>query len=53
MIRQKRDGLLGQVQSFFQDYLRGVRGASNHTIRAYRDTLRLFFLFLVQGGRRP
>ena len=52
MIRQKRDGLLGQVQSFFQDYLRGVRGASNHTIRAYRDTLRLFFLFLVQGGRR-
>ncbi len=52
MIGHKREGLLGQVQSFFQEYLRGVRGASNHTIRAYRDTLRLFFLFLVRKGRR-
>jgi site-specific recombinase XerD len=52
MNRQKRDTLLVLVQSFFQDYLQRVRGASNHTVRAYRDTLRLFFTFLVhrRGG---
>jgi len=50
MTRQRQDGLLGLVQSFFQQYLRGVRGVSDHTIRAYRDALRLFFMFLV--GRR-
>ena len=50
MTRQRRDRLLELVQSFFQQYLRGTRGASDHTIRAYRDALRLFFMFLV--GRR-
>jgi integrase/recombinase XerD len=50
MTRQRRDRLLELVQSFFQHYLRGTRGASDHTIRAYRDALRLFFMFLV--GRR-
>jgi site-specific recombinase XerD len=53
MIRQERDRLLALVQSFFQDYLRNVRGASDHTVRAYRDALRLFFLFLASRGRRP
>ncbi len=52
MIRQKRDDLLALVQSFFHSYLRNMRGASAHTIRAYRDALRLFFLFLVRHGRR-
>jgi integrase/recombinase XerD len=42
--------LLELVQSFFQQYLRGTRGASDHTVRAYREALRLFFMFLV--GRR-
>jgi integrase/recombinase XerD len=50
MTRQRQDRLLELVQSFFQQYLRGTRGASDHTIRAYRDALRLFFMFLV--GRR-
>jgi integrase/recombinase XerD len=52
MTRQKRDALLALVQSFFRDYLGGVRGASDHTIRSYRDALRLFFLFLVRHGHR-
>jgi integrase/recombinase XerD len=50
MTRQRQDGLLGLVQTFFQQYLRSVRGVSDHTIRAYRDALRLFFMFVV--GRR-
>jgi len=45
--------LLILVQSFFQDHLRSVRGASDHTIRAYRDALRLFFLFIAQHVHRP
>ena len=52
MTRQPKDGLLALVQSFFQDYLRGIRGASDHTIRAYRDALKLFFLFLASRERR-
>ena len=52
MIRKKRDDLLALVQSFFQSYLRNMRGASHHTVRSYRDALRLFFLFLVRQGRR-
>ena len=40
--------LLALVQSYFQVHLRGVRGASEHTIRAYRDGLRLFFVFASQ-----
>src|ERR1700680_2394963 len=45
--------LLTGVQSFFQMYLRGIRGASEHTIRAYRDALTLFFTFLsARRGKR-
>jgi site-specific recombinase XerD len=52
MTRAPRDTLLALVQSFFQEYLRGVRGASDHTIRAYRDALTLFFRFLVARRQR-
>jgi len=43
--------LLQLIQSFFQQ-LQEVRGASPHTIRAYRDTFRLFFEFLAQRTHR-
>jgi site-specific recombinase XerD len=40
--------LLSLVQSFFQQHLIQARGASPHTIRAYRDTLQLFFDYLAR-----
>ncbi len=47
-----RDRLLALVQSFFADHLRRTCGASEHTVRAYRDGLRIFFLFLAEHVRR-
>jgi len=44
--------LLALVQSYFQAHLRGVRGASKHTVRAYRDGLRLFFMFAAKKAGR-
>jgi integrase/recombinase XerD len=52
MTARQPDALLALVQSFFQQYLRGVRGASPHTVRAYRDTLRLFFAFMTARRAR-
>lgn len=52
MNHQKSNDLLSLVQSFFGNYVERVRGASPHTTRAYRDTLRLFFLFLARQGHR-
>lgn len=40
-------GLHRLVESFFRDHLQRVRGASRHTVAAYRDALRLFFAFLA------
>ena len=40
--------LFGLVQSFFVEYLPRQRGASQHTIRAYRDAVRLLLLFVAQ-----
>ena len=36
------------VESFFVEYLPRQRGASVHTVRAYRDTLKLLFEFVAQ-----
>jgi integrase/recombinase XerD len=49
---KKSDSLLTLVQSFFENHLRRVRGASEHTVRAYRDALKLFFVFLADSSRR-
>ena len=50
---RRSDGLLSHVERYFQDHLRRVRGASAHTVRAYSDALRLFFVFLAQHVDRP
>jgi site-specific recombinase XerD len=53
MKRKAADALPRLVESFFRDHLRCVRGASTHTVFAYRDSLRLFFEFLSETTRRP
>ena len=52
MSRSKSESLLGLTESFFHSYLQHTRGASAHTVRAYRDTLKLFFLFLADQKRK-
>jgi site-specific recombinase XerD len=49
MSREPEDPLLACVESFFRDYLQRLRGASSHTVRAYRDTLRLLFIYLADS----
>jgi len=36
------------LRGFFADYLPKIRGASPHTILSYRDSLKLFLLFLAR-----
>src|SRR6266540_302558 len=47
------DPLFRLVETFFREYLQGLRGASRHTVLAYRDGLRLFFLFVADACARP
>jgi site-specific recombinase XerD len=52
MNRLSQPGLFAHVQSYFTEYLPRQRGASVHTIRAYRDALTLLFRFVSeQSGR--
>jgi integrase/recombinase XerD len=53
MSRSKSESLLGLTESFFHSYLRHTRGASEHTVRAYRDALKLFYLFVAKQKRKP
>ncbi len=52
MRRQASNPLPHLIESFFCEHLQRARGASRHTLRAYRDTLRLFFVYLAdtKGG---
>jgi site-specific recombinase XerD len=52
MSRSPSLGLFAHVQSYFTEYLPRQRGASVHTILAYRDALTLLFKFVSeQSGR--
>jgi site-specific recombinase XerD len=53
MSRPKSESLLSLTESFFRNYLQRTRGASAHTVRAYRDALKLLFLFLANRKRKP
>lgn len=44
--------LFALVESFFTEYLPQQRGASVHTVRAYRDALKLLFQFVAQRRGR-
>ena len=44
--------LFAHVESFFTEYLPRQRGASVHTVRAYRDALKLLFEFVAQRKHR-
>ncbi len=41
-------GLCAYVESYFSDYLARQRGASVHTVRAYRDALTLLLKFVAK-----
>jgi integrase/recombinase XerD len=53
MSHSKLESLFTLTESFFCNYLQRTRGASAHTIRAYRDALKIFFLFLASQRRKP
>src|SRR5436309_16142027 len=40
-------------RSLLQKLLKQTGGASVHTVRAYRDALKLFYLFLASHKRKP
>lgn len=48
MSRSSSGGLFAHVQSYFTEYLPRQRGASAHTIRAYRDALTLLLWFIAE-----
>lgn len=52
MTRASALGLFAQVEAYFTEYLPRQRGASVHTIRAYRDALTLLFRFVAQQRGR-
>ncbi|WP_202949491.1 tyrosine-type recombinase/integrase [Paraburkholderia hospita] len=52
MSRSQSHGLFTLVQSYFTEYLPRQRGASTHTIRAYRDALTLLFKFVSEQNHR-
>ncbi len=49
MTRPANNSLPHLVESFFCAHLQRARGASPHTVRAYRDTLRLLFIQLADA----
>lgn len=53
MRRRAPDRLPALTESYFREHLQKVRGASPHTVRAYRDTLRLLLSFIADTQQCP
>jgi site-specific recombinase XerD len=51
MSHATKDRLLPLVESFFREHLQRMCGASPHTVRAYRDALRLLFSFVADSRK--
>ena len=49
---RRSDPLFHLVETFFRGYLHGTRGASRHTVLAYRDGIRLFLSFVADACSR-
>jgi integrase/recombinase XerD len=49
---RSQSGLFSHVQAYFTEYLPRQRGASAHTVRAYRDALTLLFKFVSDQRRK-
>ena len=49
----KPTALARALRRFFAEHLPGVRGASPHTVRSYRDALALLLRFLAVRTTRP
>ena len=47
------NALARALRRFFAEHLPGVRGASAHTVRSYRDALALLLRFLAARTARP
>src|ERR1017187_8784621 len=47
------DPLFAAVESFFVDYMKLLRGASQRTLASYRDALRLLFEYASQVKKVP
>lgn len=47
MKRSANNTLLALVESFFREYLQRMCGASAHTVRSYRDCLKLLFEYVA------
>ena len=52
MSKTASQALFALVESFFADFLPKQRGASRHTVRAYRDSLKLLLTFVAQRKKR-
>ena len=47
-----KDNLMNLTQNFFQKYLPKERELSPHTTYSYRDTIKIFFQYIVSRGKR-
>jgi len=50
MTKKKSNEFATALKGFLCDYLPRLKGASRHTLTSYRDSLKLFLIFLARGN---